>query len=67
MRSVDDQKAVNALRDDIVSELKHEKVSVQIRVAFAVMTQVIIDGTTTDPDAVRSTLLELQGIMKTVQ
>lgn len=67
MQSADDQKAVNDLRDDIVGELAHETAPVQIRVAFAVLLQVIFDGSIRDPDGVRHTLTELQRLMRLVQ
>jgi hypothetical protein len=60
----DESKTVNQLRDDIVAELQHESTIVQIRVAFAVLVAVIINGTHTDADGVRDALLELQSIMR---
>ena len=59
-----EQMAVNQLRDDIVHELLHEPTSVQIRVAFSVLIAVIINGSHTDADSVRDTLLDLQAVMK---
>ena len=67
MESASAQKAVNQLRDDIVGELSHEPVAIQIRVGFAVLVAVIINGSHTDSDAVRETLLELQRVMKVIQ
>ena len=62
-----EQLAVSHLREDIVGELRHETVRVQILTAFAVLIDVIVEGSANDPDATRTTLLELQSIMKVMQ
>jgi len=57
---------VGQLRDEIMDELRHEEVSTQIRVAFAVLVAVIFDGSQREPDEVRRSLLDLQDIIKVV-
>lgn len=59
-----DQKTISDLREDIINELQHEDVTVQIRIAFAVLLQVIGDGTVSDPEGVQGVLLELQHLMR---
>jgi hypothetical protein len=67
MQVAHQQKAVNDLRDDILFGLSHEPPPVQIRVAFAVLLQVIFDGSISDANSVRDELLELQRLMRMVQ
>jgi len=62
--TANENKTVNQLRDDIISELRHEDVAVQIRVAFAVLVAVILNGSYHDPDEVRVSLEEMQRMMK---
>jgi hypothetical protein len=62
--TANENKTVNQLRDDIMGELHHEDIAVQIRVAFAVLVGVILDGSHRDPDEVRVSLVELQTMMK---
>jgi hypothetical protein len=57
---------IGQLRDEVMEELRHEDVSIQIRVAFAVLVAVIFDGSQREPEEVRSTLLDLQDIIKVV-
>lgn len=64
MRSVDPRKAVSDLREDIVAELQHEDVAVQIRVAVEVLVAVILNGFNQDPEETRVALAELQHTMK---
>jgi hypothetical protein len=64
--TANENKTVNQLRDDIMSELRHEDVAVQIRVAFAVLVSVVLDGSRHDPEEVQVSLEELQQMMKIV-
>jgi hypothetical protein len=64
MLSAIEQKAVNELTEEIIDEMKHESVTIQIRVAFTILTQVINDGLSTHPDEIRRELAELQAMMQ---
>lgn len=65
--NTNEEAIVSHLRDEIMDDLRTETVGIQIRVAFALLVAVILDGSHHEPEAVRHSLLELQDMMRVVQ
>jgi hypothetical protein len=65
--STNEQKVADSLHEEIIDELRGETVAIQIRVAFAVLVTVLLDGARRDPDEMKVALKELNMLLNEVQ
>lgn len=65
MTSLNEDRAVNYLHEEIMDELRGEPVGVQLKTAFAVLASVLGTAGRLDPDGLKRAAIEVQKMLQT--
>jgi hypothetical protein len=65
--SASENKVVCEMHEEIMDELRGEPVAVQIKTAFAVLTTVLVNAATRDPEELKRAAHELNDLMNLLQ